>query len=154
MNKSVLLKGHVVATIIAFLTISTFFFSTLWAEVFGGASIILKVKTLIFYLLPVLIVAMPVLAFTGIRLAAKNSSELVSRKLKRMRKIGINGVLLISMAVFLYLRALNFHFDFLFWSMQVIELGLGGTNLVLIGLNIRDGLRLSGKIKTKSATTC
>jgi len=150
MNKSVLLKGHVVATIIAFSTISSFFFSTLWAEVFGGASMILKVKTLIFYLLPVLIIAMPVLASTGFRLAAKSNSGLVSRKVKRMRIIGINGILLITMAVFLYLRALDFQFDSLFWSAQMLELGLGGTNLILIGLNIRDGLRLSGKLKRKA----
>jgi hypothetical protein len=57
--------------------------------------------------------------------------------------IAANGLLiLVPAAVFLALRAQAGLLDGVFYGVQAVELAAGAANLTLIGLNIRDGLRL------------
>ena len=65
--------------------------------------------------------------------------------------IGANGVLiLIPCAIFLHRWASVGTFDTTFYIVQSLELVVGATNLTLMSLNIRDGLRMSGRFRAKS----
>ena len=58
--------------------------------------------------------------------------------------IAANGLLiLVPAAIFLSVRAQAGMFDGAFYAVQAVELLAGAINVTLIGLNIRDGLRLS-----------
>lgn len=41
-------------------------------------------------------------------------------------------------------------FDSAFYVVQTIELVAGATNLVLMGLNARDGLRMAGRLRSSA----
>ena len=61
-----------------------------------------------------------------------------------------NGVLiLIPAALYLSALASRGEFDGIFYSVQAIELIAGAINLTLMSLNIRDGLRLTGRLNGK-----
>ena len=147
MTRKNLLMLHILATIIGLFTIVSFFTSTLLAEASGNTQLIVTIKTYILYALPLLILAMPTLGITGNKLAGKKPSPKAQLKLKRMKFIAINGIALITLAVLLYFKAVKEAFDTTFWTLQILELLLGFINIVLIGLNIKTGMKLSGKSK-------
>lgn len=147
MKRKTLVIIHVVATFIAAITIAAFFLSSLAAEINGSETAIRKVKETILFSLPVLLLAMPALGATGNILAGKSQHPLVVTKKKRMKVVFVNGLLLISLACFLYYRSHYHTMDGVFLAAQVTEFALGLTNLVLIGLNARSGLQLSGRAK-------
>lgn len=63
-----------------------------------------------------------------------------------------NGLLiLIPAALYLATLASRGEFGGLFYAIQTIELVAGAVNLMLMSLNIRDGFRLTGRLR--SATT-
>jgi hypothetical protein len=63
--------------------------------------------------------------------------------------IALNGLLvLVPCAVFLHARAVAGDFGGVFALVQGIELLAGAANLALMGLNLRDGLALAGRIAT------
>ena len=54
--------------------------------------------------------------------------------------IAVNDlVILLPAAFYLQFKAANGVFDSTFYAIQVLELIAGATNLILMGLNIRDG---------------
>ena len=60
-----------------------------------------------------------------------------------MKLIAANGLLiLLPSAVFLAMRAQAGLFDTAFYTVQVLELAAGATNITLLGLNMRDGMQL------------
>ena len=60
--------------------------------------------------------------------------------------VAANGiVILIPAALFLAWKADSYAFDAAFYAVQVVELVAGAVNLALLGLNVRDGLRLTGR---------
>ena len=62
--------------------------------------------------------------------------------------IAANGVLiLVPCAIFLNRSAVAGTFDTTFYLVQGLEFLAGATNLGLMGLNIRDGLRMSGRFR-------
>lgn len=62
--------------------------------------------------------------------------------------IAANGILvLVPCAIVLAHWANAGAFDARFYLVQAIELLAGATNLALMGLNIRDGLRMSGRLR-------
>ena len=66
--------------------------------------------------------------------------------------IAANGVVvLIPAALYLASKAQAGQFDTSFYIVQVIELIAGAVNITLLGLNMRDGLRLSGKLRRAPA---
>jgi predicted house-cleaning NTP pyrophosphatase (Maf/HAM1 superfamily) len=61
--------------------------------------------------------------------------------------IAANGLLILLPAAFyLESKASVGAFDIQFYAVQIIELIAGATNITLMGLNIRDGLRMTRRI--------
>lgn len=61
--------------------------------------------------------------------------------------IAANGIMiLIPSALFLSYRATSGAFDAMFYAVQALELLAGAVNLTLIAMNMRDGLKLSGRL--------
>ena len=143
-------KIHLAVSLIATLCIAAFFTSTVIVELFGTVDQIVMIKNLI--LMPGLLILIPAMAATGgtgFALAKTRKCPLLESKKKRMPFIAANGILiLIPCAVFLERWASAGAFGVQFYLVQSIELLAGITNLTLMGLNIRDGLRLTGKSRT------
>ena len=142
-------KIHFTAGILATLTIATFFTSTIIVELFGTHEAIAAVKSLI--VIPGLFILVPAIAATGgtgFALSKSRKGRLVQVKQKRMPFIGANGVLvLIPCAIFLERWASVGAFDTTFYVVQGIELIAGAINLTLMSMNIRDGLKMSGRFR-------
>ena len=142
-------KLHLVAAITASLCIATFFTSTVLVELFGSHEAIARLKSLIVN--PGLFILVPAIAATGasgFSLAAGRKGRLVESKKKRMPFIAANGLLvLLPSAILLNQWAAAGSFDTGFYVVQGFELVAGAVNLTLMGLNIRDGLRLSGNTR-------
>ena len=147
MKRKNLVRIHIIATIIAAITIASFFISSLAAEINGSETAIREVKEGILYSLPVLLIAMPALGATGNILAGKSQNPIVLAKKRRMKFVFVNGLTLISLACFLYYRSHYQTIDGVFLAAQIAEFVLGLTNLTLIGLNIKSGFQLSGRLK-------
>jgi hypothetical protein len=139
---------HRSAAILAVLSITTFFISTIFVELLGSNESIAMVKGLI--VMPGLFILIPCIVITGgtgFALSKVRSSELISSKKKRMPLIAVNGIfILIPAAIFLNQSAYSGDFGSTFYIVQSVELIAGAMNLLLMGLNMRDGLNLSGKL--------
>ena len=142
-------RVHFIAAVVATLTIATFFVSTLLVEFLGSLDAVAQVKKLI--VLPGLWILVPAIAATGgtgFALSKSRQGRLVDAKRKRMPFIAANGLMiLIPCAIFLDSWASQSLFDARFYLVQGLELAAGGTNLILMGLNMRDGLMLSGRLR-------
>lgn len=140
---------HRLAATLAFLCIATFLSTTIVVELFGTEASIATVKSLIVW--PGLWVLVPSIALaggSGFALAKSRSGKLVRQKKKRMPFIAINGVLvLIPCAVLLDRWASVGALGTGFYVVQGAELLAGATNLILMGMNMRDGLRMSGRLR-------
>lgn len=134
---------HPIAGAIALLTIITFWLSTVIAELFGSEEIVIAVKTTIPWGFLILIPALAAAGGTGFKLANGRRVGIVGTKAKRMPFIAANGILvLIPSALFLSYKASHADFDGTFMLVQGIELLAGATNIMLLGLNMRDGLKM------------
>lgn len=134
---------HIVAGLAAFLLVARFLVGTLRAELFGTAAEIVAAKLWIAWRLPLLVLVMALAGASGFALAGRRPKGLAATKFSRMRIIGANGLLvLVPSALFLAWQAAAFRFDTLFYAVQAVEIAAGSINLVLLGLNIRDGLRM------------
>lgn len=140
-------RVHAVAGGLGLLTIALFWSSTVLSELFGSAATVAAVKTAILWGLLALIPSMAAVGGTGFRLARGRQGPRVRAKRRRMPAIALNGVLvLVPCAVFLAMKANAGAFDTAFYAVQAVELIAGAVNLVLMGLNLRDGLRLTGRL--------
>ncbi len=143
---------HAAAGMISFLTVLTFWTSTVAVELFGTPGAIAAVKTAILEGMIVLIPALAVTGITGFWKARKHAGGLAAAKKKRMPFIALNGLLiLVPSAFFLAGRADAGLFDVWFYGVQALELAAGAVNLWLIGLNIRDGLTMTGRLRRGAA---
>jgi hypothetical protein len=89
---------------------------------------------------------------TGFVLSKGSRPGMISAKLKRMPLIAANGVLvLIPAALFLASKARAGEFDTAFYVVQALGILAGATNITLLGLNMRDGLRLNGRLRRAPA---
>ena len=139
-------KVHAIAGVIGFLTIATFWTSTVVTELMGSEEAIATVKNGILWGMIVLIPAMAIAGGSGMSLGQGRTDAGVLAKKKRMPFIAMNGLLvLVPSAFFLANKANAGAFDSTFYAVQGIELIAGAINLTLMGLNIRDGLRLTGR---------
>ncbi|WP_072680927.1 hypothetical protein [Arcobacter sp. LA11] len=134
-------KLHKVFAFISFLSITLFFTSTLIVELFFGFEQIAFVKDKI--VCPGLFILVPSIIITAIsgNIIAKKSKkvELIKVKKKRMPIIAFNGVvILIPCAIYLNILASSGTFDTVFYSVQLLELFAGATNMTLMFMNIRD----------------
>lgn len=145
---------HPIAGVIAILTIATFWLSTAFSELTGSHEAVVAVKTAIPWGFVLLIPALAATGGTGFSLAKGRKAGLVGIKLKRMPLIAANGLLvLIPSALFLASKAKAGEFDTAFYVVQALELIAGAANLVLLGRNMRDGLRMTGRFRRRPAST-
>lgn len=140
--------AHRIAAILATLVMAAFFASTVLVEMFGSAQAVASVKAWIVTPgLWILIPAMAVTGGSGFFLSRTRQGRLPQVKGKRMRWIAANGVLvLVPCAILLDRWAAAGAIDATFYVVQTMELMAGAVNLCLMGLNVRDGLRLAGRI--------
>lgn len=140
-------KLHPIAGALALLTIASFWLSTVLSELFASQAAVIAVKTAIPWGFLLLVPAMAAAGGSGFGLARGRKAELIGTKVKRMPLIAANGILvLIPAALFLCAKAKAGEFDTAFNVVQAVELLAGAANLALMGLNMRDGLKLTGKL--------
>ncbi|MGB0882966.1 MAG: hypothetical protein ACPGSO_08420 [Vicingaceae bacterium] len=149
MKRVKIIRIHIVATIVAILTIGSFFSFSLIAEIIGDDLFIKEVKTGILYCLPIMIITMPTLMISGKKLGGKSKSPIVLKKMNRMNFVSLNGVVLISLVIYLYYHATYKTIDNTFLFIQIAELCFGAANLSLIASNIYLGMKLSGRKRKK-----
>jgi len=139
---------HPVAGGIALATIATFWLSTALSELFGTVGTVVAVKSAIPWGFFLLIPAIAVAGGTGMSLSKGAKGGLAKKKLKRMPFIGANGLLiLIPSALFLAARAKSGQFDTGFYLVQALELIAGAINIALLAFNMRDGLKMKGRLR-------
>jgi hypothetical protein len=139
---------HPVAGLTGFVVILAFWLSTALSELFGTADMVVVVKTTIPWFFLLLVPALALAGATGARMAGASPSPRIAVKQLRMKIVAGNGLLVLMPAAF-YLSYLASHAEFAgtFYAVQIVELLAGAINLTLMGLNIRDGLRLSGRLR-------
>jgi hypothetical protein len=143
---------HPIAGAVALLTIATFWLSTVVSELFGSEADIIAIKTTIPWGLLILVPAMAAVCGSGFALAQGRRAGLVGVKARRMPWIALNGILvLIPAGLFLAAKASNAEFDPVFCAVQAIELLAGAANITLLGLSMRDGLKMKGRLRRRPA---
>ncbi len=147
--------AHRIGGVLAPLCIATFFLSTILAELFGSHEAVAQLKSLI--VSPGLWILIPAIAAaggSGLYLSKSRRGRLVDAKKKRMPFIAANGLLvLVPCAIFLNRWAAAGTFDTSFYLVQAIELIAGAINLTLMGMNVRDGLRMAGRLRVSPPAT-
>lgn len=139
-------KTHAIAAVASFIFIAAFWTSSVAAELFFSQHAVALVKHTIAYALIVFVPTIAVVGGTGFSMAGKNPHALLAAKRRRMPVIALTGLLvLVPAALFLNAKAQTGEFDTAFYLVQVLELLAGASNLTLIGMNLRDGLRLTHK---------
>jgi hypothetical protein len=137
---------HKAAALLAIGTIALFWLSTAVSELALDAAAVVTVKTLIPWGFAVLIPAMAVAGATGFRMAAGRTDGLIGAKRRRMPLIAANGIaVLVPAALFLAAKAQTGAFDGAFYAVQALELAAGAANLAMLGLNLRDGRRMTAR---------
>lgn len=141
-------KLHAAFGAVALICIFTFWTSTLVSELFGSESNIVGAKNAILMAMWPLIPAMAATGASGFALSRGRRGNLVDVKKRRMQVVAANGLLVLLPCAIMLARMANAgRFDTWFYVIQSAELIAGATNIVLLTLNMRDGLRLSGRFR-------
>lgn len=141
---------HPIAGITGFVTILTFWISTIAAEISRSQHTVTQVKQAIPWGLPVLVPALAITGVAGLQMAGRSATPLITAKRRRMPFVAANGLLILTpAAIYLDFLATRTDFGAVFYSVQALELTAGAVNLTLMTLNIRDGLRLSRRFNTR-----
>lgn len=148
MNTKKLKKIHKIAAIFAFLFITSFLTSTIIADLFAAPQQIAQVKSTVLIFIPGLILAMMITGISAAKLYPGVMKGALKVKQTRMKIAAINGVLILLPAAIVLAKwsALG-QFDDLYWAVQIVEIIAGMVNITMIGLNIRDGIRLGRSAK-------
>ena len=142
---------HPLAGALALLTIVTFWISTALSELFASQTTVAAIKTAIPWGFLILIPALIAAGGSGFALAQGGRGGLVGTKIRRMPLIAVNGiVVLIPSALFLASKAGAAEFDASFYAVQALELVAGAINIVLLGLNMRDGFIMTRRIRRRT----
>jgi CDGSH-type Zn-finger protein len=145
-------RVHALAGVTGFFTILAFWTSTAVSELFAGHETVAAVKQSILYGMFILIPAMVIAGASGMSMGKARTDALALAKKRRMPLIAANGLLvLLPSAFYLASKANAGAFDTWFYAVQALELVAGAANLTMMGLNIRDGLRMTGRIRSPNA---
>lgn len=137
---------HAVAGGVALVSIATFWTATVGSELTGDPARIAWVKQSVLLGMAVLVPALMATGGSGFSLAKSWRGRAVETKKKRMMLAAANGLLiLLPSAVLLAAWSSAGRFDGWFVGVQALELAAGATNFVLLGLNMRDGLRMRSR---------
>ncbi|MCQ8876121.1 MULTISPECIES: hypothetical protein [unclassified Mesorhizobium] len=143
---------HPVAGTVAMLTIASLWLSTVLSEMFASQVAIAAVKMAIPWSFLLLVPALAAAGGSGFAAAKGRQAGLIGAKIKRMPWIAANGLLvLIPSALFLASKARASEFDTSFYAVQALELAAGATNITLLGLNMRDGFKMKGRLRRRPA---
>ncbi len=142
-------KLHAIVGTLALACIGTFWMSTLVSELFLSEASVQAVKNGVLAAMWLLIPAMAATGASGFALSRGRSGRLVAVKKRRMKVIAANGILVLVPSAFSLASMANAgRFDMVFYAVQGLELVAGAVNFVLLALNMRDGLRLTGRSST------
>ncbi len=142
---------HILFAVVALLTILTFWLSTVIVEILGSHYAIYTVKRAILFGLLLLIPAIMATGISGNILARGKLLGLIKKKKKRMAIIAANGIIiLIPSAIILYRLSAVQQFTAFFYSVQGLELIAGAINMILIIMNIIDGVKVSRACQHKT----
>ena len=145
---------HAISGTTAILIIASFWTSTLVSELLLDYADVAVVKHAIAYGLFLLVPFMAATGSSGFALGKTRTGPLLGRKKKRMAIVTINGLLvMIPVAIFLNFKAAAGEFDTLFYAIQAVELIVGAMQLILMSMNFREGLILSGKLQVSRSKT-
>jgi len=155
MNRTAIRNAHALAGTLGFLLLLAFFGATVVAEASGDPALIAFVKRAIVLALIGFVPTMAVAGASGAKLAGeRNRSARVARKKRRMAIAAANGLLvLVPCAIALDRLATAGAFGATFGAIQLVELVAGAVNLVLLGLNVRDGLRMRARRRSPRPRT-
>ncbi len=132
---------------IALLCIATFWASTAVSELFLDQASVVAVKNAILTGMWVLIPAMAATGGSGFALARGRRGRIVGVKGRRMKAVAANGLLVLLPSAWMLASWANAgRFDGTFYALQGVELVAGAINITLLALNMRDGLRLAGRL--------
>lgn len=144
---------HALAGLLAMLIIASFWISTLIAEVFLSDAAVAWVKQYILLALTALVPLLMITGASGFTLGKHSKNPLIIAKRRRMPFIALNGlIILVPAAIYLNWKAQAGMFDTGFYTVQVLELLAGATNLLLMAMNARDGLRLRQKLPANAVS--
>lgn len=146
MSRPTVLRLHAASGALALAMILGFQAATILAETLGSPATIATVKQAIAWSLLALIPALATAGITGRSLGRGWRQPAVATKQKRMAFAAVNGLLILVPAA-LVLAWLSAQGDYgpLFTTVQVAELTAGAVNVILLGLNLRDGLALRAR---------
>ncbi|WP_226553267.1 hypothetical protein [Celeribacter naphthalenivorans] len=137
-------KLHAAFGAAALLIIATFWTATVTTIVIGDKYLIVMAKTGIAWGLLALIPMLILTGVSGSQLGQNMRGALIGAKQKRMKLIAFNGIVfLVPAALILLPLAMQGQGGPLYWAVQTLELLAGAANITLLGLNMRDGLRLT-----------
>jgi hypothetical protein len=144
---------HAIAGTLALVIVTTFWIGTLISELLLDIPQVVAVKTAIVWPgLPLMVLAMAATGGSGFALGRGRQGRLLDAKQRRMRILGANGLLvMVPCALFLRAQAIDGQFDTAFYAVQVLELATGALQWTLLAANLRDGLRLSGRLGPRRA---
>jgi hypothetical protein len=138
---------------VALLCIAAFWTSTVVSELFMDSASVAAVKSAVLSAMWVFIPVMAATGGSGFSLARLRSGRLVSVKQRRMKLVAANGLLVLLPSAYMLAEWANAgQFDTGFYALQGVELIAGALNLTLLSLNMRDGLRLTGRLSAKRTT--
>lgn len=140
-------KLHAVFGIVALLCVAAFWTSTVVSELFLEQDAVAAVKNGILAAMWLFVPAMAATGGSGFSLARGREGRLVQKKARRMKFIAANGLLVLLPSAFALAGMANAgRFDAWFYAVQGLELVAGAVNGMLLALNMRDGLRLAGRL--------
>lgn len=147
-------KLHAFFGAVALLCIVTFWVSTVVSELFLDQASVTGVKNTILTGMWVLIPAMAATGGSGFSLAGTRRGRLVDIKMRRMKGVAANGLLVLLPSAWMLASWANAgRFDGAFYTLQAVELVAGAVNVALLALNMRDGLRLTGRLVPRRSNT-
>jgi len=145
-------KLHRIAGMAAGLLILTFLTVSALSELNGDPDTIRLAKTAIAWGLIALVPALMITGASGMRLGKGWKGPAIAAKKRRMAIIAANGMfVLIPCALALAWLARQGETGAAFAIVQTVEFLAGGTNLVLIGLNARDGIAMAQRRAARTA---
>ncbi|HEX7660367.1 MAG TPA: hypothetical protein VF444_12905 [Pseudonocardiaceae bacterium] len=144
-------KGlHRLAGLLALLLIVLFFVSSIVVELVGDHHAVATLKTSILVGVCVLVPTMVTTALTGRARARGRRGPVVAAKQRRTVIIAAIGLaVLVPCAVTLWRLSSSGDFSTAFFAVQAVELAAGATNIILLSLNVRTGLIMTGRLRKR-----
>lgn len=147
-------RAHAIAGTLAWAFVLTFWVSSATVELFGPPWAILAVKQGILWAMLGFVPLMATAGASGFRLGRGRLDRHTRAKRNRMKWIaGIGLLVLLPLAVFLRMKAVAGELDTTFAIAQGVELVAGAINGSLLGLQVRDGLRMTGRLSRRRRST-